>query len=454
MSGTYVFVGPTLSVADARAELDAVYLPPVSAGDIYRLWPRRPRAIGVIDGVLGDPGAVWHKEIMWIMEQGVHVFGSASLGALRAAELDAFGMRGVGLVYQAVKAGDLGRDDEVLVAHAGPAEEYRATSVAMVDIRATLRSARSDGIISDATLTDLTTAGAAIFYRERTWGRLLDAATTSGCDPAAIDALRAWLPSGRIDQQAADAVVMLGEMRRFLATNPEPQRVSWTMAMTSRWADATRYADSADGERSAESVLVLGALLDEIRLLGPGTLEAARNRSLLRVLAVDAAERRGLILDDAGMKEAVAEFRRDSHVEQDADFAEFLSANGLSAADCERMVGVAEKVRWACERVEPAALDDLIDDLRMRGAYGQLMSRATEKLRSHSTLKLNETTPDETGPDQSGDSDQLALSWYFGEKMGTTAPDDLAAYARSCGFSDEHAFRAAVHSEYQYARSS
>src|SRR5215469_18781132 len=124
MSGTYVFVGPTLSVADANTELDAVYLPPASAGDIYRLWPRRPRAIGIIDGVLEDPGAVWHKEIMWIMEQGVHVFGSASLGALRAAELDAFGMRGVGQVYQAVKAGDLGRDDEVLVAHSGADEDY------------------------------------------------------------------------------------------------------------------------------------------------------------------------------------------------------------------------------------------------------------------------------------------------------------------------------------------
>src|SRR6266702_4473228 len=50
MSEIYVFLGPTLAEKEARAELDAVYLPPVSAGDVYRLWRRRPRAIGIVDG--------------------------------------------------------------------------------------------------------------------------------------------------------------------------------------------------------------------------------------------------------------------------------------------------------------------------------------------------------------------------------------------------------------------
>ena len=88
MSDIYVFLGPTLAEKDAQAELDAVYLPPVSAGDVYRLWRRRPRAIGIVDGYFDRVPAVWHKEIMWIMERGVHVFGGAGLGALRAAELD------------------------------------------------------------------------------------------------------------------------------------------------------------------------------------------------------------------------------------------------------------------------------------------------------------------------------------------------------------------------------
>jgi hypothetical protein len=109
-----IFLGPTLAVADARAELDAVYLPPVSAGDVYRLWRRRPQAIGIVDGYFERVPAVWHKEIMWIMERGVHVFGSAGIGALRAAELDTFGMRGVGRIYQSFKDGTSDKDDELV----------------------------------------------------------------------------------------------------------------------------------------------------------------------------------------------------------------------------------------------------------------------------------------------------------------------------------------------------
>ena len=45
----YVFTGPTISAAGARQELDAVYLPPVSQGDVYRVARLKPRAIGIID---------------------------------------------------------------------------------------------------------------------------------------------------------------------------------------------------------------------------------------------------------------------------------------------------------------------------------------------------------------------------------------------------------------------
>ena len=76
MSEIYVFLGPTLAEKEARVELDAVDLPPVSAGDVYRLWRRRPRAIGIVDGYFDRVPAAWHKEIMWMMEHGVHVFGA------------------------------------------------------------------------------------------------------------------------------------------------------------------------------------------------------------------------------------------------------------------------------------------------------------------------------------------------------------------------------------------
>ena len=284
MSEIYVFLGPTLAEKEARAELDAVYLPPVSAGDVYRLWRRRPRAIGIVDGYFDRVPAVWHKEIMWMLEHGVHVFGAAGLGALRAAELDSFGMHGAGWVYQAFRDGTLDRDDEVAVRHGTAEDGYRPLSEAMVNIRQTLQAAEQQGIVSAATRGILLAAGTALFYPDRTWPELFRAADATQADAAELEALRRWLPAGRIDQQAADAVAMLREMRTLLAADPAPQQVSWSMADTAMWEVAKHRADTLPRDGAPGSRLMLEPMLDEIRLLGPDAFEAACCRSLLRAI--------------------------------------------------------------------------------------------------------------------------------------------------------------------------
>src|SRR5215813_12803310 len=143
----YVFVGPTLPPAEVATALDAVCLPPVAQGDVYRVVGARPRAIGIIDGYFDGMPAVWHKEILWAMHEGVHVFGSASMGALRAAELHEFGMRGIGDIFAAFRDGRLEDDDEVAVLH-GPAEAgFRPSTEAMVNVRATLDAAEAAGVL-------------------------------------------------------------------------------------------------------------------------------------------------------------------------------------------------------------------------------------------------------------------------------------------------------------------
>ena len=85
---TCVFLGPSLSRKEAVDILpDAEYLPPAAQGDVYRATCRNPQAILIVDGFFDCVPAVWHKEILWAMQDGVHVYGTASMGALRAAEL-------------------------------------------------------------------------------------------------------------------------------------------------------------------------------------------------------------------------------------------------------------------------------------------------------------------------------------------------------------------------------
>ncbi|HTQ92491.1 MAG TPA: TfuA-like protein [Streptosporangiaceae bacterium] len=428
MNDIYVFLGPTLAEKDARAELDAVYLPPVSAGDVYRLWRRRPRAVGIIDGYFDRVPAVWHKEIMWVMEHGVHVFGAAGLGALRAAELDRFGMHGTGWVYQAFSEGSLDRDDEVAV---GPGSE------AMVNIRRTLAAAEQQGIISAATAGVLLTAGTALFYPERTWPELLRAAGATRADAAELDALRRWLPDGRVDQQAADAAAMLREMRGFLAADPAPQQVSWSMADTAMWEAAKRRADALPRDGAAGSRPMLEPVLDEIRLAGPGAYEAACCRSLLRVFAADFAGREGVAVDGERLHDAVAAFRISRHLEHGTALTRFLADNDLSAEEFDRLIVTDEMVRWACGQAEWAAFGDLLDDLRLNGEYAQLVARARAKL-------------DDDVPSGTPAEGQAAIEWYFAQRRGTAVPDDLAGYAQSCGFPDEQAFLTAVWHDYRH----
>src|SRR5213083_2726486 len=145
MTTVYVFTGPTISPGEALAELNAVYLPPASEGDVYRVALKQPKAIGIIDGYFQSIPAVRHKEILWAMSRGIHVFGSASIGALRAAELLPFGMEGVGTVFEFYRDGCLVDDEEVAVSH-GPAEVgFVPLSEAMVDIRQSLRKAERMG---------------------------------------------------------------------------------------------------------------------------------------------------------------------------------------------------------------------------------------------------------------------------------------------------------------------
>ena len=438
MSDIYVFLGPALAEKEARAELDAVYLPPVSAGDVYRLWRRRPRAIGIVDGYFDRVPAVWHKEIMWMMEHGVHVFGAAGLGALRAAELDGFGMHGVGRVYQAFSDGTLDRDDEVAIRHGTADDGYRPLSEAMVNIRRTLLAAQDQGIVSAATHNILLAVGTQLFYPDRTWERLLRATEAMQADAAGIEALRRWLPAGRIDQQAADAVAMLREMRTFLAADPAPQEVSWSMADTAMWEVAKRRADTLSRDGAVGSRLMLEPILDEIRLLGPEAFEAVCCRSLLRVFAADFAEHDGMAIDRERLDDAVTAFRISRNLEQDAELTRFMADNELSAEDFERLVVTDEMVRWACGQAEWEAFGHLLDDLRLKGEYARLVTRARVKLEH------------DERPAAAAEK-QAAIEWYFAQRRGTAVPDDLAGYARSCGFADEQAFQTAVRREYQYA---
>ncbi len=233
-----IFLGPTLPHHDALRVLDGHYLPPAAKGDIYRAACNRPKAIGLIDGCFHQVPAVWHKEMLWAMSRGIHLFGSASMGALRAAELQPFGMAGVGQIFASFRDGRLEDDDEVAVWH-GPAESgYLPLSEALVNIRATLGRAAAERVIDEPTRTALTGVAKAIFYADRSFPEVLKRAAEAGLPERTVDRLRKWLPGGRVDQKRRDATAMLQVMHDRLSGDLAPLEVGYRFQRTEIWERA------------------------------------------------------------------------------------------------------------------------------------------------------------------------------------------------------------------------
>lgn len=222
-----IFAGPSLPPAFRPVDPALEWRPPVKQGDVYRAALTRPAIIGIVDGYFEVTPTVWHKEILWAMTQGIHVYGSASIGALRAAELQPFGMVGIGRIFAAYRDGILADDDEVAVLH-GPEElGYPAVTEAMVNIRATLDKAVADGVLDSSVAICLTEISKMLFYKECSWERIQRLAADRGLPPTPLADLAAWLRGGRIDQKRADTLEMIAAIRARQSAGVTPLTVSY-----------------------------------------------------------------------------------------------------------------------------------------------------------------------------------------------------------------------------------
>ena len=260
---TCIFLGPTLPVAEAAKILDAVYLPPAAQGDVYLAAIDGAQAIGIVDGYFQGAPSVWHKEILWAMSRGIHVFGSASMGALRAAELSVFGMRGVGRVFEAYRDGVISDDDEVAVVH-GPEEmAYRARTVPLVNMRATLASALEQQLLTDAAHRELIDMACSLFYWDRSYEALVEKCETR-VEAQVLASFANWVRDNAVDQKHDDAIEML---ERMGALRGEPLRVEYQFQRTNTWDDLVEEshgrANGGPPTAPAESVV---RILNELRL--------------------------------------------------------------------------------------------------------------------------------------------------------------------------------------------
>jgi hypothetical protein len=225
MGKPIIFLGPSLSHEKARKIFDTDYRPPARKGDFLRLaadFAAVEMTVGFIDGVfLQDypptPIEVYHLA----RKNGVLLVGAASLGALRAVELEKFGMVGIGKIFQLYKTGKLDADDEVAVTFASEEGDYQLQSEAMIDIRYNLYLAYKKEVISEKAKNVLVKLAKEIYFPHRKYTYILEEAKNRyPVFESEINSFGSYIRSNRKSLKEMDAIRLVKYLKeRYDSTN-------------------------------------------------------------------------------------------------------------------------------------------------------------------------------------------------------------------------------------------
>jgi hypothetical protein len=423
MSDVVVFAGPSITRDEVGRVIPSARVhPPAAMGDVYRAAQQRPRAIVLIDGFFDRVPAPWHKELLWALDQGVHVFGAASMGALRAAELGSFGMVGVGRVHELFASGQLEDDDEVAVAHLGPEDGFVAVSDAMVSIRETVDRAVLEQVLGLEAADELVRTAKSLFYPDRRWAAIIGGARSrERVDDEMLRSFEGWLERGRVDVKRDDAREVLEHVADWLVECSTVGQ-EWSFEHTTFWERAVqeiaqehRHATSPGMADQAQRVL------DELRL-EPHAYVEMFEQALVLWLAGSYAQATSLELRPDETQLALDLLRLEKGLVERGDVETWLDTQEMTEADLRAMVRELATVAWARSRARHELPPLVMDVLRRRGGYHEFLTRARAK-----DATLNANGLGGVGGGEVDDEAEL-VDWWFRVVNGAEVPDDLDRY--------------------------
>lgn len=381
-----IFCGPTLhGAAPTTSVPEAVFLPPAECGDVYLACRRHPRAIVLIDGYFDHRLSVWHKELLWALSRGIRLYGAASMGALRAAELGPHGMIGVGEIHGWYRSGEIEDDDEVAVLHEPKERGYKPRSDAMVNIRATLHAARRCNVVDYAGEAAVIAAGKAMFYADRSFQAAVAAAELP--DHERSELYRWFEREGLVDQKRADATALMERVAADLAQPDRSPVARPNFVPTCYWDALRRNFDGARVraavERPPEPSEPEPSEPEREppwehaeRLLNRATAGAASDLRMEvelaaaeRALAVVIAERAGYQVTSEQEQAASDLIRQEQGALTPPETAAWLSANHMTLADFSALAREEVLMDRFAEQARTLAAQQVPSVLRLLGLF-------------------------------------------------------------------------------------
>jgi hypothetical protein len=380
MKKTVIFLGPSLPVAEAREILDAIYLPPAKQADlISAVTTYKPDVIGLIDGVFLTCPSVWHKEILYALEQGVAVYGASSMGALRAAETEAFGTIGVGEIYRMYASEELLDDDEVALVHGLEDMEYRPLSEPMVNVRATFQRAKDEGIINEKLYEELSAIAKSIYFPERTFPGIFRKAATAGIAPDKLEEMVQFVQENYVDLKRQDAILLLETLRDLPESLPQEKP---NVSLVRNQFFETLYHRDRTVLRN-DTTVPLGDIAGYAALHLPDFDDLnlnASNRALVQILA----EVLGVKVSQKEVDDESQRFRLKHTLTEEIAFKDWLEQNDLSLEEFEQLMTEMARCRhlqkWLMTRKgNETNTKILLDELRLQNRYQEGADAAAQR---------------------------------------------------------------------------
>jgi len=225
-----IFIGPSLGSLPISEGL-TVY-PPAAMGSIFLATQAGYDVIALVDGVFGNVPAVWHKEILFALSQGVVVIGGGSIGAIRASELAEYGMIGIGRAYRLFRRG-MTDDDEVALAHLSEEFNFAPLTEPMINVRFTARKLFRVGLLDKHEEVQFVNIVKGIYFAHRDIPRVLDclkSVTTSASHETAVQAYRDL----HVDVKRQDAQCVMDFLQQGMYRR---NTLRWSFPNTCHWKD-------------------------------------------------------------------------------------------------------------------------------------------------------------------------------------------------------------------------
>ena len=426
---TFVYLGPSLPRTEAEAILPAVYLDPIAMGDLYTLVRTRAKPgdrVAIVDGFFEQVPAVWHKEILYAIQEGVAVYGASSMGALRAAELHAFGMRGVGRIFEAYRDLVLEDDDEVAVAHATREEGYRSISTAMVSIRFGLDRLLAMGRLSHEQHSLLASHAKSQHYNIRSWADTYAYARSIGLGDDILQAIRGI--SEETDAKAQDAITLLRYLADLGDTKDEAPAPEFVLEQTGFWRDLTQTQEARVVSETLKSTLSAASIDPEIvehALAASPDPDALLQKALQMKIAME----HGFTVAPTAkeMKASMLRIAARNGLQTSSDMRAWRSAQHLSDADWVSVLEMEARLKQMQQHAIPGLDVYVLAALKAGGKYADVMADVTAIRHRFGEDWLKQLSADDFGI---GYAD---LQRWYEQKYGPMLPDP-ETYAQALGF--------------------